>query len=843
MADGQHASIGLIRPIRLIMKTFHSDKRKSGIPIIGDLPWGSHFCQFYQTKKDLLDVFVPYVKAGLENNEFCVWVTSRALGAEDVKRALKKAVPHFEKYAKNGQIQLVPSSRCHAVKGRDARGKGQESKVIGSLVDKAVSGGFEGLRLACGSCLTKKDGKAFTCGSEVISKHNALAVFAYPRDRFDAIGLMEVVKNHRLALLKNAGKWEVLESSEARTVKDALKRSEEKLHSLFRYMSEGFAYHRIVLDAKGKPCDYIFLEVNEAFERLTGLKGKDVIGKKVTEALPGIEKDPADWIGRYGKVALTGKPAQFESWSGPLKQWFSISAFSPHKGYFAVTFSDITERKQYEDELIRARKEWERTFDSVPDMIALLDNKHRIMRVNRAMADKLGLKAEECIGLPCYKYVHGLSAPPDFCPHTYTLKDGCQHMFQLNEERLGGDMLVSTTPILNEQGVTTGSVHVARNISELKKAEKSLRYTLDELRQSEQRLNRSQEIAHLGSWELDLVNNHLYWSDEVYRIFGLRPQEFGASYEAFLEVVHPDDRAAVDEAYSGSLREGRDSYEIEHRIVRKATGEVRTVHEKCEHSRDGHGRIIRSAGMVHDITERKQLEKERERLISELERSNTELEQFAYIASHDLQEPLRMVSNYVQLISKRYKDRLDRDADEFIDYVVKGTAHMQTLLNDLLTYSRAGSAAGSFALTDLSSALSRATVNLKPLIDESRAEIRHEDLPAVYADEVQMAQIFQNLISNAIKFRSNGPPRVNISADLVNNEWIVRVSDSGIGIDPKYSERIFHIFKRIHSREKYEGTGIGLAICKKIVERHGGRIWVESEPGKGSTFCFTLRVK
>ena len=176
-------------------------------------------------------------------------------------------------------------------------------------------------------------------------------MFLYPRERFDAAGLLEVVKRHRLALVRSAGRWEVLESSEALTVKDALKRTEEKLHSLFNNMSEGFAYHRIVLDAAGKPCDYVFLEINEAFTRLTGLEADQIIGKRVTAALPGIEKDPTDWIGKYGEVALTGKPVQFENHAVSLQRWYSVSAFSPRKGFFACTFADITERKRAEDKV------------------------------------------------------------------------------------------------------------------------------------------------------------------------------------------------------------------------------------------------------------------------------------------------------------------------------------------------------------------------------------------------------------------------------------------------------------------------------------------------------------
>ena len=258
---------------------------------------------------------------------------------------------------------------------------------------------------------------------------------------------------------------------------------------------------------------------------------------------------------------------------------------------------DVTERKEAEEKLLRAKEEWERTFASVPDMVAIIDNEHRILRVNEAMAQRLGHRAEECVGLRCFEAIHGTSEPPGFCPHAKSLKDGLQHIEEVHEERLGGDFLVSTTPLHDQEGRMIGTVHVAHDITERTAAEEARR-------ESQRQMNRAQEIAHLGSWELDLVNNRLSWSDEVYRIFGLQPQEFGATYDAFLEAVHPDDRAAVDAAYSGSLREGRDTYEMEHRVVRRSSGEVRIVHEKCEHLRDDTGRIVKSIGMVHDITER-----------------------------------------------------------------------------------------------------------------------------------------------------------------------------------------------------------------------------------------------
>jgi PAS domain S-box-containing protein len=241
--------------------------------------------------------------------------------------------------------------------------------------------------------------------------------------------------------------------------------------------------------------------------------------------------------------------------------------------------------------------------------------------------------------------------------------------------------------------------------------------------------------------------------------------------------------------------------------------------------------------VLRDVTDRVRAEEE-------LARSNAELEQFAYVASHDLQEPLRMVASYTQLLARRYGDRLDDDAREFIGFAVDGVTRMQALINDLLAFSRVGTRGASFERTPSELVLQRTLSNLRPAIEESGAIVTHEPLPTVTVDAMQLGQVFQNLIGNALKFRRpDQQPRVHVSAEVGPEEWVFTVADNGIGIAADYAERIFVLFQRLHSRAEYPGTGIGLAICKKIVERHGGRIWFDSTPGEGTSFHFTIPAR
>jgi len=263
-----------------------------------------------------------------------------------------------------------------------------------------------------------------------------------------------------------------------------------------------------------------------------------------------------------------------------------------------------------------------------------------------------------------------------------------------------------------------------------------------------------------------------------------------------------------------------------------------------ERTRDLKDAQIASLNMMQDAEEaRRDAEKANENLnvtMAELKRSNEELEQFAYVASHDLQEPLRMVSSYTQLLERRYKDRLDDDAHDFINYAVDGANRMQRLINDLLSFSRITTRGGEFKITDLTTVLRQTLVNIQQRKNDSHEIIVNDELPTLPVDGGQITRLFQNLLDNGTKCQGDEAPRIHITVKEQDNDWLFCFKDNGIGIDPQYKDRIFVIFQRLHSKTDFPGTGIGLAVCKRIVERHGGKIWVESELGKGTSFYFTI---
>lgn len=317
------------------------------------------------------------------------------------------------------------------------------------------------------------------------------------------------------------------------------------------------------------------------------------------------------------------------------------------------------------------------------------------------------------------------------------------------------------------------------------------------------------------------------------RIFGYAREEvLGKSLDLLIPERFRGDHRDQVAAFGDGPVDARRMGERGHITGRRKSGEIFPADASISRLNVA-GRRFYTA-VLRDITDRVQTEQE-------LARSNAELEQFAYVASHDLQEPLRMVASFTQLLARRYGDKLDEEAVEFIDFAVDGVRRMQALINDLLAFSRVGTRGLPFEPVDTAKVVDRVLASLGPAIEESGARVTAGTLPVISGDAVQLDQVFQNLIANALKFRKpDVPPEVSVTARRGIEEWIFSISDNGIGIAPEYAERVFILFQRLHSRTEYPGTGIGLAICKKIVERHGGRIWFDSTPGKGTTFVFSI---
>ena len=480
------------------------------------------------------------------------------------------------------------------------------------------------------------------------------------------------------------------------------------------------------------------------------------------------------------------------------------------------------------------------TFDAIEEGICVFDRDLRLLHWNRHYVSYAGLTDEIVkVGADARTiYLHqarngmlGEGAPEELAerrrgfvqtkaglePETFILPD--RRIVELRRYR---------TP-------DGGHVSTYKDMTERIRIEEALRT-------SQERYEYAVSGTNDGLWDWNIDTGEEYFSPVWHRILGYEPGELSGELSAWEDRVHPDDHEFVWQQVQAHLQERTDIYRTEHRLRHKL-GHYIWVEAKGKAVRDADGRPRRLVGTITDITETKRLEAERQRYQQELERSNLELEQFASVASHDLQEPLRMVTGYCELLERRYRDRLDEDGIRFIDYATDGARRMQALIRDLLAYSRVGSRGAPLRNVSSQTAYDHALGNLEAAIAESGADITADPLPPVVADLNQLVQLFQNLIGNAIKYHRPGVrPEVHVAVERQDGCWAFSVIDHGIGIDARFADRIFQIFKRLHTRDQYSGTGIGLAICKRIIERHGGEIWLDTTASEGARFCFTLQA-
>jgi PAS domain S-box-containing protein len=510
--------------------------------------------------------------------------------------------------------------------------------------------------------------------------------------------------------------------------------------------------------------------------------------------------------------------------------------------YEIAFFDDITARKEAEAALRESEERFRSVVDSANDGILVYDKQLDVVAGNLAAERILGLPLAKIIGaagftslLPC---VHADGSPvlPDDRPTRLTVKSGKPLTGQVvGIYRPDSSMtwVSVNTGFLRRPGETDwyGVVSTIGDITKQRNAELALSA-------SEALYRQTFELATAGIAHIDLSGRFMSVNRRLCEILGYTEKELIG--RAVKEVSHPEDRDLADSQRMRVRSGERASVRFEKRYIKKS-GQIVWVDLAVALGRDADGHPRYEIALFDDITARKAAEAALREAHEELKRSNAELEQFAYVASHDLQEPLRMVSSYTQLLMRRYGDKLDGDAKDFTAFIVDGATRMKQLIEDLLAYSRVGTRDKNFKPVEAESSLKRALTNLRAAIQDSGATVTQDKLPTIPCDEVQLAQLFQNLIGNALKFRKpDAAPAVHVGAADRGAEWEFTVRDNGIGIEPQYFERIFMVFQRLHDKGEYPGTGIGLAIVKKVVERHGGRIWVQSQPGAGTTFHFSM---
>lgn len=496
---------------------------------------------------------------------------------------------------------------------------------------------------------------------------------------------------------------------------------------------------------------------------------------------------------------------------------------------------DITERKEAEEKVRRSETMLRAILEQMPSGVTVRDARTgELLLSNVRSREILNTLVDTPAHFEQYRGFHpdGSLYRNEEWPLSRSIATGevvrAEEMNCQRSDETWITLNINSAPVRDRQGQIVMGVAIFDDITERKQAERQLRYQAALLSNVNDAIVASDSQFRITVWNAGAASLYGWKAEEVIGRNGLE----------IVRTEWPEKDAA--EMRRMIAETGR--WRGEATQTRK-DGTRFPVEVSSLVLRDDSGQITGYISVNRDITTRKQAEETLHRLTEDLGRSNAELEQFAYVASHDLQEPLRMVSSYLQLLARRYQGKLDRDADEFIAYAVDGAKRMQNLINDLLAFSRVGTQGRPLGLSSCEKILAEALMNLQVAIEESDATVTHDPLPTVFCDQPQLVQVFQNLIGNSIKFRGPQAPRIHISARQDESEWIFSFRDNGIGFDVKFSERIFEIFQRLHSRTAYPGTGIGLAICKRIVQRHSGRIWVESNPGEGTTFYFALPIK
>ena len=820
-------------PLRRLA-TKEDARRDSGIDVIGRVPWGTHFCQFYRTRQDLIDVLVPYFKAGLENNEFCMWVTAEPLKTLSARAALKRAVPDLDRYIRNGQIEIVPYNRWYLQGGAF-----DEKRVLDGWVAKlehALARGYDGLRLTGNTFwLERADWRAFTdyeaAVNSVIGNYRMLAICTYSLDKCDGAAVIDVVKNHQFALIKEAGKWDIIESSVYRQAQEALVRTEQQYRSLFQNMIDGFAHCRMIF-ADGRPHDFIYLDVNDAFGKLTGLK--DVIGKRVTELIPGIRDSNPEVFEVYGRVVRTGTPERMETFIGQLGAWLSISVYSPESGQFVAVFENITERKKAEHDLLESQARLTFAMETARTGVWDLDLVDH--SAFRSPQHDLIFGYPELLPQWTYEMFIDHILPEDRAEvdakYRHAIETRTDWNFECRIRRADGEVRwiwAAGRHTSDQSGVPRRMSGIVQDITERKKAD-------EDIRQRERQFALLVENLRSGVALIDEQGRFVATNAAFLQLFGLPT-------ETDILNVNSQDWSAW-QVYE---EDGKTLLHVDDHPVRKAALTGLPVKDKLVGVRLPSGGdlvwmmvnavpLLKADGSLqyliatyYDLTERRNAEQLKDEFIG--------------MVSHELKTPLTVVTGALNVAMSGSVSEDDKKT--LLEDAAWGAETMADIVDNLLELSRAQAnrLVLQSSLLDIGETVGR-------LVEQSaKKSSRHHiiarvrpGLPGINADRTRIERVLDNLIDNAIKYSPKGGD-VTVTADSRDDHILFSVADQGIGIAETDRLRLFQPFQRLETPvagSAIQGIGLGLVVCRRLVEAHGGRIWVESVPGKGSTFMFTL---
>jgi len=838
------------------------ETRPAGIDIIGNVPWGTHFCQFYQTKEDLLDILVPYFKAGLENNEFCMWITAEPLNEREAEEALRKAVPDFDRYLKRGQIEILPHNKWYLKDGAF-----NSDRVLNGWVDKlnqALAKGYDGLRLTGNTFwLEKRDRKSFTdyeaAINNVIGNYRMIAICSYCVDRCDASELIDVVVNHQFSVIRREGDWKIIESSERRCMEEELQRLGEQYQIMLRTLMDGFW----IVDSQGR-----FLEVNDTYCCLTGYSRQELLSMSI----PDVEaSERQEETARHIQSVIQNGADRFETRhrckdGRIVRLEVSVSYSSSNGGRMYVFFQDITERKQAEEEVRDALEEsWQRqkeieallkgsraileygkfndaaraifgfckniigaiggyvallSQDGAENELLFLDSGGLLCTVDPSLPMPIrGLRGESYrTGKAVYHNDFAQSEWLNFLPTGHVTIDNVLFAPLMIEGKALGLLGLANKP----GGFTENDAHLASGFGELAAISLLNSRIWESLQHSEASYRTLVEASPDGVLALDADGQIIDCNEGLCQLLGYEKVKVkGNDIRKFLPAAMPAELTA-QLRHKGRL-------EAEFEAVRQ-DGQTVTVWAKGVARVDEEGKLSQTVLYIRDIAERKKLDELKDELIG--------------LVSHEIRTPLTVIMGGLNTLLSEETRLSPEEKRQLLQDAALETNSLSYLLGDLIELSRAQANRLSLNLEPVAirSVIKGVVGKLEQQTSAHRFVIDLPPrLPMVQADPIRIERILHNLLENAVKYSPRGG-EIRVLAKRDGNHLVIGVRDQGVGISQADQTKLFIPFERLENRglEEVKGAGLGLMVCRRLVEAHGGRIWVESQPSRGSTFFFTL---